>query len=102
MTEQKNRLAELFAACWRDEALKTRFMSDPRSVLAERGMAVPDGVEVVVVEDADDCVHITLPADPVVGTSLSDEELVAAAGGDSFWDSCDRHSNCTLPEGWFC
>ncbi len=30
MTEQKNQLASLFAACWKDEALKARFMSDPR------------------------------------------------------------------------
>ncbi len=27
MTEQKNQLASLFAACWKDEALKARFMS---------------------------------------------------------------------------
>ena len=30
MTEQKNQLASLFAACWKDEALKARFMSDPK------------------------------------------------------------------------
>ena len=29
MTEQRNKMAELFAACWKDEALKARFMSDP-------------------------------------------------------------------------
>ena len=28
MTEQKNQLASLFAACWKDEALKARFMSE--------------------------------------------------------------------------
>jgi hypothetical protein len=27
MTEQKNALAQLFAACWKDEALKARFMA---------------------------------------------------------------------------
>jgi hypothetical protein len=35
MTEQKNALAQLFAACWKDEALKARFMSDPKSVLKD-------------------------------------------------------------------
>ena len=35
MTEQKNNLAQLFAACWKDEALKVRFMADPKAVLAE-------------------------------------------------------------------
>ena len=81
MTEQKNTLAELFAACWKDEALKTRFMADPKAVLKEHGLPVPDGIDVNVVENADDCVHITLPAPPEGHESLSDEELSAAAGG---------------------
>ena len=80
MTEERNQLAELFAACWKDDALKQRFMSDPKSVLAEYGMDVPDGMDVKVVENADNCVHITMPAAPG-GNDLSDEELRAAAGG---------------------
>ncbi len=32
MTEQRNQLADLFAACWKDEALKQRFMADPRAI----------------------------------------------------------------------
>mgnify|MGYP001294206277 FL=1 len=79
MGEQKNKLARLFAACWKDEALKARFMADPRAVLAEHGMPVPDGVDVKVVENADDCVHITMPAPP--SGDLSDDELEKAAGG---------------------
>ena len=37
MTEERNfskTLAELFAACWKDEALKARFMNDPSARLA--------------------------------------------------------------------
>ena len=81
MTEQKNQLAALFAACWKDEALKARFMSDPKAVLAEYDMAVPDGMDVKVVENADNCVHITMPAPPSGSNELSDEELSNAAGG---------------------
>ena len=81
MTEQKNQLASLFAACWKDEALKARFMADPKAVLAEYDMAVPDGMDVKVVENADNCVHITMPADPTGSMELSDEELSHAAGG---------------------
>tara|TARA_B100000900_G_scaffold76957_1_gene61614 strand:+ start:160 stop:441 length:282 start_codon:yes stop_codon:yes gene_type:complete len=81
MGEQKNKLARLFAACWKDEALKARFMADPRTVLAEHGMPVPDGMDVKVVENADDCVHITMPAPPSGHTELSDDELSNAAGG---------------------
>ena len=81
MTEQKNALAQLFAACWKDEALKARFMADPKAVLAEYDMPVPDNLDVKVVENADDCVHITLPAPPAGGMDLSDDELSNAAGG---------------------
>ena len=52
MTEQKNALAQLFAACWKDEALKAHFMSDPKAVLAEYDMPVPDNLDVKVVENA--------------------------------------------------
>jgi len=79
MTEQKNQLASLFAACWKDEALKARFMADPKAVMKEHGLNVPDGIDVKVVENADDCVHITLPKKP--SDDLSDEELESAAGG---------------------
>ena len=81
MTEQKNALAQLFAACWKDEALKARFMADPKAVLAEYDMPVPDNLDVKVVENADDCVHITLPAPPDGQGDLSDDELSNAAGG---------------------
>ena len=81
MTEQKNALAQLFAACWKDEALKARLMADPKAVLKEHGLDVPDGIDVKVVENADDCVHITLPAPPAGAKDLSDDELSNAAGG---------------------
>ena len=60
MTEQKNQLAQLFAACWKDEGLKARFMSDPKAVLAEFEVDVPEGVDVAVVENTDACVHLSL------------------------------------------
>ena len=91
MTEQKNALAQLFAACWKDEALKARFMADPKTVLAEYDIALPDGLDIKVVENADDRVHITLPTSPVNPDQLSDEELKNAAGG-SFCKFCSIES----------
>jgi hypothetical protein len=83
MTEQKNALAHLFAACWKDEALKARFMRDPKAVLKEYGLEFPEDIDVKVVENADNCVHITLPA----AMELSDDELSNAAGGIQYTDS---------------
>ena len=81
MTEQRNALAKVFAACWKDEALKARFMADPKAVLTEYGMDVPDGIDVNVVENSDNTVHITMPKAPGGAAELSDEELVNVAGG---------------------
>ena len=82
MTEQKNQLTSLFAACWKDEALKARFMSDPKAVLAERGIDAPDGFDVKVVENSDSMTHITIPMSPELHKGrLSDEELSQAASG---------------------
>ena len=83
MTEQKNQLASLFAACWKDEALKARLMADPRRSWPSNDMPVPDGMDVKVVENADNCVHITMPAPPSGSMELSDEELSNAAGGNT-------------------
>ena len=82
MTEERNALTDLFAACWKDDALKARFMADPKAVLAERGIEMPDGMDVTVVENSDNTVHITLPMAPDGHAELSDEELSNAAGGD--------------------
>ncbi len=81
MTEQRNAMAKLFAACWKDEALKARFTSDPKAVLAERGIDVPDGIDVNVVENSDNTINITMPAVPNNSADLSDEDMAAAAGG---------------------
>ena len=81
MTEERNQLAELFAACWKDDALKQRFMNDPKAVLAEYDMPVPDGMDVKVVENADNTAHITLPMAPDGHEEMSMEELSNVAGG---------------------
>ena len=100
MTEQQNKIAELFAACWKDDALKARFMADPASVLREYGMPVPEGVDVKVIENADNCVHITLPAAPTDAMELSDAELSSAAGGAQ--GSWDANCNTSFVAGSTC
>ena len=56
-------------------------MADPKAVLKEHGLDVPDNLDVKVVENADNCVHITLPAPPAGYMDLSEDELSNAAGG---------------------
>ena len=81
MTGPTKSIAALFTACGRNDALRARFMADPRAVLAEYDMPMPDDIVVKVVENADNCVHITLPAPPAGDTDLSDDDLANVAGG---------------------
>ena len=83
MTDETNKMNTLIAACWKDDALKQRFLSDPHAVLAEHGMDVPEGMNVNVVENTDNTVNVTLPAAPENMGELSDDELANAAGGAS-------------------
>ena len=99
MTEQRNKLAALFAACWKDEALKARFMTDPKAVLAEHGIDVPANIDVNVVENSDNTVHITMPPAPAGDGELSDEELGNVAGGGAtlcqqISNNLDNYDNC--------
>jgi len=76
--------SQIVARAWCDEGLMRRLRSDPRNVLAEHGMEVPEGMEVqveegaevAVVEDQDTVRRFTLPASPP--DELSDEDLIAS------------------------
>ena len=98
MTEEHYTLAEIVVACWKDDSLKARFMSDPKAVLSERGVEVPDGLDVKVVENTAEHVHITLPPAPANTNDLSNEELSSAAGG-SPWDLMNRIRTWDLHHG---
>jgi hypothetical protein len=79
---QNQAWSQIVATAWADEAFKARLLADPRAVLAEYGIEVPDEVELVVSEDTDTVRHLTLPASPA--GDLADEELVGSAGADSY------------------
>ena len=83
MTEQKNALANLLPRAGRTRRSR-RFMADPKAVLEDYGLDVPDNLDVKVVENADDCVHITLPAPPTRDGDLPDDVLSNAGWGEAF------------------
>jgi hypothetical protein len=71
---------QLLIKSWQDEGFKRRLVADPRAVLQEQGLPLPDGKAVRVVEDTADTVHLVLPPKPAEG-ELSDEQLEQVAGG---------------------
>jgi hypothetical protein len=68
-----------------DETFRRRLLDDPKGTLErELGSALPEGVEVRVVEESADTIYLVLPpgrsADVQAG-ELSDRELDTVAGG---------------------
>ena len=65
-----------------DPKFRKRFMSNPKSVLAEMGYDVRDTIKVNVVEEDASNVYVVLPkAKGGGGADLSDDDLEAVAAG---------------------
>jgi len=64
MTGERNKLiwGEIVARAWRDAAFKQQLLSNPKAVLTEAGMSVPEDVELQVVQDTPTLRHLVLPA----------------------------------------
>jgi hypothetical protein len=56
-------LAMIAARAWRDSSFRQQFVTDPKSVLAQEGVDVPDGVDVKVVEDTDTIKYLNISRD---------------------------------------
>jgi hypothetical protein len=76
--EQAKQYTQVVTRSWQDEAFKRRLVADPRAVLQEHGLAVPDGKAVRVVEDTPETMHLVLPNKPI--ERMSDEQLAQLAG----------------------
>ena len=70
----------LVADTWDDSELRERLLDDPVAVLKERGIRVPDGLEVKILADTDSVEHLVLPAGPYE-EEISTEALEAVVGG---------------------
>lgn len=70
----------LFEDLWDDPDLKQRLLTDANAVLKERGIKVPEGVEIRCVENTKTVEHLVLPCAPA-RDELAEEELEAVAGG---------------------
>jgi Nitrile hydratase, alpha chain len=79
-SEHARKYGRLFADVWADDSFRQRLLADPKMVLAERGRAVPEGVEIRVVENTDRIAHLVLPPSPTEG-ELSEEQFDQVAGG---------------------
>ena len=78
LTDRRDKFAEAYRA---SADLRARAETEPRVVLAERGLdaLAPPGPDVRIVANTGDTIHFALPPDP--NTEVADEALVNIAGG---------------------
>jgi hypothetical protein len=77
--------SQIVAKAWCDEGVMNRLLSDPRAVLSEHSLDVPEGTEVKVLEgtdvqvvaDSDTVRYFILPFSPP--DDLTDEDVVGGA-----------------------
>jgi hypothetical protein len=91
--------SQIVARAWCDQAFMQRLRSDPRSVLAEHDLEVPDYLEVevvegehVAVEDVDGVRRFSFPASPP--DDLTDEDLGGFPAAFCFSGACAACAAC--------
>jgi hypothetical protein len=81
-TDLRDAQQNLIRKSMEDEQFRQELLADPKTALErELGSPLPVNVEVVVLENEADKVHLVLPPRTLAGRELSEEELDVLAGG---------------------
>ncbi|WP_256875100.1 NHLP leader peptide family RiPP precursor [Nostoc sp. C052] len=103
--------AQLITQAIQDPAFWQRLLNNPKAVLAEQGLNVPDDVQINVLQESATQYYLVLPALELPTASgevaeLSDAELEAVAGGANLdsqnanWTGCaSGQSGCVATNG---
>ncbi len=62
-----------------DDDYKQRLLADPRSVLTEAGLVIPEGVELIIHENTQDTIHLVLPVQAGDAQEVEMEEVDVSA-----------------------
>ncbi len=84
--------AQVIARAWSDPDFKAQLLNDPKTVLASYGIDLPAGLNLKIVENSAETMHVVLPATPSQAGDLSDADLQKLAGGKKkgngeFWET---------------
>jgi hypothetical protein len=63
---------QLIQRAWRDAAFKAQLLADPKPCLAQNGVEVPDGIELVFHENTANVMHLVLPDNSQVDAASSE------------------------------
>lgn len=75
--EQPQPMDQIMARCWSDASYKAKLLADPVTVLHAAGVSVPEGVQLRVLENTTQVMHLVIPARPA---GLSDQMLDEVVG----------------------
>ncbi|HEY3275572.1 MAG TPA: NHLP leader peptide family RiPP precursor [Syntrophorhabdaceae bacterium] len=79
--EYRRRIAQVIEKAGTDASFRKRFLAEPKAVLEEHGIILPDNFEVQVVEETEKSKYILLPYKPI------DAEGGAWLCGDDSYDA---------------
>lgn len=68
---------------YKDPAYRARVVKEPRTVLAEMGLTLPESTEITVWDSSSEVRFFVLPQRPAAAQGMSEEELVALVSRDS-------------------
>lgn len=68
---------------YKDPAYRARVVKEPRTVLAEMGLTLPESTEVTVWDSSSEVRFFVLPQRPAASEGMSEEELVAIVSRDA-------------------
>lgn len=77
--ENQSLMSKVIALAWNDPEFKSALLADPNKVLTEMGISIPEDVNVKIVEDTDNLIHMILPSEPT--EELTMDELKKLSGG---------------------
>ncbi|MBV9389029.1 MAG: NHLP leader peptide family RiPP precursor [Chroococcidiopsidaceae cyanobacterium CP_BM_ER_R8_30] len=88
--------SQLIQQAAQDPAFRERLLSNPKAVLNEKGLAIPDSVQIQVLQETPNQFYLVLPLEqsaPASGTNvLADQELERVSGGagtgQTGWTGC--------------
>ncbi len=92
--------AQVIARAWSDPDFKAQLLNDPKTVLAGHGIDLPVGLNLKIVENTADTIHIVLPATPSKAGELSDGDLQNLAGGKKGGGWNPFHHEPGAPDTW--
>ena len=88
--EQRKTLSLLIANCWSDEDLKQRLLADPEATLKLKGVEIPAGLSVKVLENTKNLYHLVIPLKPA---ELADDDLSKIVKIDDYCRDIAPQSN---------